>query len=95
VGRPSPTSDPKSVERQKEMAVRFAMGASRFRVIRQMLVEHVVLFLGGAAGSALVALYITRWITASIPYEVTLDDWIEQNAVGDFDHLLIGSSRRG
>jgi hypothetical protein len=28
---------------------------------------------------------------ASIP----LDDWIEQNAVGDFDHLLIGSSRRG
>jgi putative ABC transport system permease protein len=60
----------KSVERQKEMAVRFAMGASRYRVIRQMLVEHVVLFVAGAAGSALVALYITRWITAAIPYEV-------------------------
>lgn len=60
----------KSVERQKEVAVRFAMGASRLRVIRQMLVEHVTLFLAGSVGSVLIAWLITRWITVSIPYEV-------------------------
>lgn len=59
----------KSVERQKEVAVRFAMGASRARVIRQFLAEHALIFLAGAAGSIAVAKGLTSWITNNIPYE--------------------------
>src|ERR1035438_2736142 len=59
----------KSVERQKEVAVRFALGATRARVIRQLLTEHALIFLAGAAGSIVVAKGITFWISNGIPYE--------------------------
>jgi len=59
----------KSVERQKEVAVRFALGASRARVICQLLTEHSLIFLAGAAGGVIVAKAITLWISNGIPLE--------------------------
>jgi predicted permease len=53
--------------RQKELAVRLSLGASRARLVRQMLVESGVLSaLGGIAGIAL-AVALTRTLLALVP----------------------------
>ena len=53
--------------RQKELAVRLSLGASRGRVVRQLLAESLLLsFIGGAAGIAL-SIILTRGLLALIP----------------------------
>jgi predicted permease len=65
--------------RQQEMAVRLALGASRGRMIRQMLTESVLLSLmGGLAGIAAAVGtlgFILRFVPSSIPRlnEVSID----------------------
>jgi putative ABC transport system permease protein len=57
----------RAATRQKEMAVRTALGATRGRLIRQLLVESVVLsILGGVAG-LLGAVAAVRVLTRSLP----------------------------
>jgi len=53
--------------RQRELAVRLSLGASRGRLVRQMLVESLVLsFIGGLIGLAL-AVVLTRGLLALAP----------------------------
>ncbi|PYU87697.1 MAG: hypothetical protein DMG08_27470 [Acidobacteria bacterium] len=55
--------------RQKEISVRLSLGATRGRLVRQLLVESMVLSLaGGAAGIAL-AFAMTRGLLALVPVE--------------------------
>src|SRR5262249_57354754 len=45
----------RSSARRKEMAVRLAIGANRWRLMRQLLTETLILFTAGAAGGVLFA----------------------------------------
>jgi predicted permease len=55
--------------RQKEMAMRLSLGASRGRLVRQLLVESLVLsFAGGLVGLVL-AVVLTRGLLALVPSE--------------------------
>ena len=65
--------------RRRELAVRSALGASRLRVVRQLLTESVVLAVIGAAVGSLFAWWSLRWLIRISPGDlpgleaVTLD----------------------
>jgi predicted permease len=53
--------------RRREIAVRLSLGASRFRLLRQLMTESALLAALGAIAGMLFSIWVTRLMTASLP----------------------------
>ena len=66
----------RSASRQKEIAVRLALGAGRIRLFRQFFTESILLASGGGAVGLLAAFCILRTLVTSIPWNLPATDHI-------------------
>ncbi|HJZ79050.1 MAG TPA: ABC transporter permease, partial [Pyrinomonadaceae bacterium] len=70
----------RATSRQKEIAVRSALGASRFRLVRQLLTESLLLSIAGGLTGFLLSIWLTRLLVAISPANSPRFDEIRPDA---------------
>ncbi|AMY07796.1 Macrolide export ATP-binding/permease protein MacB [Luteitalea pratensis] len=79
----------RGLARQREVAIRLALGASRLRIGRQFFIESLLLSVAGAAAGALVATLSIRLASAAVP---DLNAWLHGPTGG---LMRVGASMLG
>ena len=82
----------RGVSRHRELAVRAAIGASRMRIGRQLLIEAMLLALAGGAAGSLLSMLVLSGLRASLPeLLLTTQPYVEEIGVDGttFGYTLI------
>jgi len=75
----------RSVTRRREIAIRLSMGASRWHLLRQLLIESLILSLGGG----LLAVLVTLWTSGSLMLFVPASISMPVNIAGHTDRNVL------
>jgi predicted permease len=59
----------RAAARQREIAIRGALGASRGQVVRQLFVESMLLAIAGGAAGLFLSMWLTRGLVRFLPYD--------------------------
>ncbi len=84
----------RAIARDREMAVRLALGARRFRVVRQLLTESLLLGIGGGICGLLLALWTSDVLPSFFPAEQAqlLDTSVDVRTIAFIAVISIASS---
>ena len=71
----------RATARRKEMAVRFALGATRGRIVRQLMIESLLLAITGGGLGVLLALWLIDPLTKLAPMDIPRIEAVQINAM--------------